>query len=68
MCLRFLQFQITGQDQIQGGGGLGHKAAALVEDGLFQRVAGQAAVAGGAAVQRLTTLVVAQKREGAALG
>ena len=39
-----------------------------MEDGLFQRVAGKTAVAGGAAVQRLTALVVAQKREGTALG
>ena len=69
------------QGKLEAGGGRGrfedppqlrvrlcHKAAALVEDGLFQRVAGKTAVAGGAAVQRLTALVVAQKREGAALG
>ena len=66
-CL-FFKFQVAGQNQIQLGSGLGHKAAALVEDGLFQRVAGQAAIAGGAAVQRLTALVVAQQREHAALG
>ena len=66
--LSLLKFQIAGQNQIQLGGRFCHKAAALVEDGLFQRVAGKTAVAGGAAVQRLTALVVAQKREGTALG
>ena len=34
----------------------------------FQRVARQTAIAGGTAVQRLTALIVAQQREGAALG
>lgn len=66
--LSLLKFQIAGQNQVQLGGRFCHKAAALVEDGLFQRVAGKTAVAGGAAVQRLTALVVAQKREGTALG
>ena len=64
----FLKFQIAGLDEVKLCGGLGDKAAALVEDGLFQRVARQTAIAGGAAVQRLTALIVAQQREGAALG
>ena len=55
----FLKLQIAGQNQVQFRGRFCHKAAALVEDGLFQRVAGKTAVAGGAAVQRLTALVVA---------
>ena len=64
----FLKFQIAGLDEVKGSGGLGDEAAALIEDGLFQRVARQTAIAGGAAVQRLTALIVAQQREGAALG
>ena len=42
----FVQFQIARQEHIQRGGGFGDEAAALVEDGLFERVAGQTAVAG----------------------
>ena len=64
----FFKFQIAGLDEVKLCGRLSHKAAALVEDGLFQRVARQTAIAGGAAVQRLTALVVPQQREGAALG
>lgn len=44
----FVQFQIARQEHIQRGGGFGDEAAALVEDGLFEGVAGQTAVAGGA--------------------
>ena len=41
----FFKFQITGQYQIQLCRRLCHEAAALVEDGLFQRVAGETSVA-----------------------
>ena len=37
----FLKLQIAGQNQVQLRGRFCHKAAALVEDGLFQRVAGK---------------------------
>src|SRR5699024_11628544 len=63
----FVELQIPRLDQVQGGVGLGHQAAALVVDGLFQGVAGQAAVAGGAAVGGLPALVIPQQGEGAAV-
>ena len=68
MWFSFLKFQIARQDEIQRSGRFGHKAAALVEDGFFEGIAGEAAIPGGAAVESLPPLVVAQQREGAALG
>ena len=52
--VRVLLFQL--------GGGVGDEAAALAEDGLFQRIAGEAAVAGGAGVGGLTGGVIGAKR------
>ena len=58
----FVQFQIARQEHIQRGGGFGDEAAALVEDGLFEGVASQTAVAGGAGVVGLTAGVVVPQR------
>lgn len=58
----FVQFQIARQEHIQRGGGFGDEAAALVENGLFEGVAGQTAVAGGAGVGGLTAGVVVPQR------
>lgn len=63
-----LELQITGQDDIQLCRRLCHEAAALVEDGLFQRVAGETSVARRAGVLCLSALVVAPQRFRAALG